>query len=182
LFQLIILRMERTLESTLLHTMRTRLVDDFPAQIGECLDVITDDDLWWRPNESTNALGNLLLHLSGSNRYYIAYGIGGREVERDRNAEFAARGNPAKEQVAQLWNESVRICKEVLDGLDPSEMMKTTDRTGKTTTIASLLLHVSHHSAVHLGQIVWITKMRHPGAMTEVWIRTRDRLASARKS
>jgi uncharacterized damage-inducible protein DinB len=160
--------MERTLDSTLLHFLRTRLIDDFPAQIGECLDLITDDDLWWRPDETTNALGNLVLHLAGSNRYYIAYGVGGREVERNRDSEFAARGNQGKA--------------EVLNALVPSRLMETTDRTGKSTTIASLLLHVSHHTAVHMGQIVWITKMRHPGAVTEVWIRTRDRLASARKS
>jgi uncharacterized damage-inducible protein DinB len=50
------------------------------------------------------------------------------------------------------------------------------------TTIASILLHASHHTAAHMGQVVWITKMRHPGALDEVWIKTRDRLASARKS
>jgi len=174
--------MERTLDSTLLHFLRTRLIDDFPAQIGECLDLITDDDLWWRPDETTNALGNLVLHLAGSNRYYIAYGVGGREVERNRDSEFAARGNQGKAEVLRQWNETVRVGTEVLNALVPSRLMETTDRTGKSTTIASLLLHVSHHTAVHMGQIVWITKMRHPGAVTEVWIRTRDRLASARKS
>jgi uncharacterized damage-inducible protein DinB len=178
----IIPRMERTLDSTLLHLVRTRLVDDFPAQIGECLDLMTEEDLWWRPHETTNALGNLVLHLAGSNRYYIGYAIGGREVERDRDAEFAARGNPGKAEVLLQWHETVRIGAEVLNTLDPARLMDTTDRTGKKTTIASLLLHVSHHTAVHMGQIVWITKMRHPGAITELWIRTRDRLASARKS
>ena len=174
--------MERTLDSTLLHLVRTRLVDDFPAQIGECLDLMTDDDVWWRPDESTNALGNLVLHLAGSNRYYIGYGIGGLEVQRNRDGEFAARGDLGKADIRQQWNETVRIGTEVLNTLHPSRLMETTDRTGKPTTIASLLLHVSHHTAVHMGQIVWITKMRHPGAVTEVWIRTRDRLASARKS
>jgi uncharacterized damage-inducible protein DinB len=174
--------MERTLESTLLHLVRTRLVDDFPAQIGECLDVMTDEDMWWRPDESTNALGNLVLHLAGSNRYFIGYGIGGREVERNRDSEFAARGNATKADVLRQWHETVRVGAEVLDAIDPARLMETTDRTGKTTTIASLLLHVSHHTAVHMGQIVWVTKMRHPGALTEVWIRTRDRLASTRKS
>ena len=174
--------MERTLDSTLLHLERTRLLDDFPAQIGECLDLMTDDDVWWRPNETANALGNLVLHLAGSNRYYIAYAIGGREIERDRDAEFAARRNPGRLEVVKLWDETVRISREVLESLDPTRLMETTDRTGKSTTIAALLLHASHHTAVHLGQIVWITKMRHPGAMTELWIRTRDRLASARKS
>ena len=174
--------MERTLDSTLLHLVRTRLVDDYPAQIGECLDLMTDEDMWWRPDDTTNALGNLVLHLAGSNCYYIGYAIGGREVERDRDAEFAARGNPGRPEVLQQWNEAVRIGADVLNALDPSRLMETTDRTGKTTTIASLLLHASHHTAAHMGQIVWITKMRHPGAISELWIRTRDRLASARKS
>jgi hypothetical protein len=41
--------MERTLESTLLHLTRSRMVEDYPTQIGQCLAVITDEDLWWRP-------------------------------------------------------------------------------------------------------------------------------------
>ena len=174
--------MGHTLDSTLLHLVRTRLVDDLPSQIAECLDVITEDDLWWRPNETTNALGNLFLHLSGSNRYYIGYAIGGRDVDRDRAAEFAARGNHGKAEIAQIWDETVRTVAEVLTDLDPSRLMETTDRTGKSTTVASLLMHVSHHNAVHFGQIVWVTKMRHPGAVPELWIRTGDRLASARRS
>ena len=174
--------MERTLDATLLHLVRARLVDDYPAQIGECLDVMDDSDIWWRPDETVNALGNLLLHLAGSNRYYVGYGIGGRETHRDRDAEFAARSNPGRDEIVRQWQETLRVCADVLGALVPSDMMETTERTGKPTTIAALLLHVSHHTAVHVGQIVWITKLRHPGALSELWIRTRDRLASARKS
>lgn len=181
-FQLIIARMERTLDATLLHLVRTRLVDDYPAQIGECLDLMDDTDVWWRPDETVNALGNLVLHLAGSNRYYVGYGIGGRETHRDRDAEFAARANPGRGEIVRHWHETTRVCAEVLGAIVPSDLMNTTSRTGKETTIAALLLHVSHHTAVHVGQIVWITKMRHPGALSELWIRTRDRLASARKS
>jgi uncharacterized damage-inducible protein DinB len=174
--------MERTLESTLLHLVRSRMVDDYPAQIGECLELLTDEDVWWRPEERSNALGNILLHLAGSNRLYIGYGVGARSIERDRAAEFTARGNPGRADVVRAWTDTVRVVTEVLDSLDPSRMMETTDRTGKKTTIASILLHASHHTANHMGQIIWITKMRHPGAIDELWIRTRDRLASARKS
>ena len=174
--------MDRTLDSTLLHVLRSRLVDDYPAQIRECLDLMTDDDLWWRPNEATNALGNILLHLAGSNCLYVGYGVGGRPVERDRAAEFSARGNPDRARVVGAWNDTVEMMADVLNRLEPSRLMEQTDRTGKITTMASILLHASHHTATHLGQIVWITKMRHPGAVSELWIRTRDRLASARKS
>jgi len=174
--------MERTLDSTLLHLIRSRMVEDYPTQIGQCLAVITEEDMWWRPDEQSNALGNIMLHLIGSNRLYIGYGVGGRAMERDRAAEFTARSNSARSAVVSAWNETVAMMREVLDSLDPTRLMERTDRTGKSTTIASILLHASHHTAAHMGQVVWITKMRIPGALDELWIRTRDQLASARKS
>jgi uncharacterized damage-inducible protein DinB len=173
---------DRTLESTLLHLVRSRMVDDYPSQIGQCLQVLTDEDMWWRPDEKSNALGNILLHLAGSNRLYIGYGVGGRAIERDRAAEFTARGAPGYAGVVTAWNETVDMMREVLGALEPSHLLEQTDRTGKLTTIASILLHASHHTAAHMGQVVWITKMRHPGALDELWITTRDRLAAARKS
>lgn len=174
--------MERTLDGTVLHLVRSRLVDDYPAQIGQCLEVITEEDVWWRPDETSNALGNIMLHLIGSNRLYVGYGVGARTIERDRAAEFTARGNPSRGTVVAAWTDTVEMMREVLAGLEPSRLMEQTDRTGKTTTLGSILLHASHHTAAHMGQVVWITKMRHPGALEEVWIRTRDRLASERKS
>ena len=174
--------MERTLESTLLHLVRSRMTDDYPMQIGQCLDVITEDDLWWRPDEKSNALGNIMLHLIGSNRLYVGYGVGARAIERDRASEFTARRDPGRAAVVSGWNDTVEMMRDVFDSLTPARLMEQTDRTGKTTTLASILLHASHHTAAHLGQVVWITKMRHPGALDEVWITTRDRLASARRS
>lgn len=174
--------MERTLDSTLLHLVRSRMVDDYPVQIGQCLAVISEEDVWWRPDEQSNALGNIMLHLIGSNRLYIGYGVGGRSVERDRAAEFSARGNRTRAEIVSAWDDTVVVMREVLDALSPSQLMERTDRTGKSTTIASILLHASHHTAAHMGQLVWITKMRRPGALDELWIRTRDQLASARKS
>jgi uncharacterized damage-inducible protein DinB len=138
--------------------------------------------VWWRPDEKSNALGNIMLHLIGSNRLYIGYGVGGRAVERDRASEFTARGNPGRAVVVEGWNDTVAMMRAVFDSLDAARLTEQTDRTGKTTTIASILLHASHHTAAHLGQVVWITKMRHPGALDELWIRTRDQLAAARKS
>jgi uncharacterized damage-inducible protein DinB len=167
-FQLIIQRMERTLESTLLHTLRIRLVQDFPGQINACLDVLTEEQLWWRPDEHANAAANLVLHLAGSNHYYFEEIIRGRPIARDRDAEFTVRGGVSKDAIRRAWNASVEIVGEVLNSLQPSQMMATTDRTGKTTTFAQVLLHVSHHNAIHLGQILWITKMQQPGRLDDI--------------
>jgi uncharacterized damage-inducible protein DinB len=174
--------MERTLDSTLLHLIRSRMVEDYPAQVGQCLAMMTEEDVWWRPDEKSNALGNIMLHLIGSNRLYIGYGVGARSLERDRAAEFTARGTVSRANLIDAWNGTVQMMREVFDGLDPARLMEQTDRTGKMTPIASILLHASHHTAAHMGQVVWITKMRHPGALDELWIKTREQLTSARKS
>jgi uncharacterized damage-inducible protein DinB len=167
--------MDRTLESTLLHITRIRLLQDYPAQINTCLGLLTEDELWWRPHEQANAIGNLLLHLAWSNRYYLEQIIAGRDIGRNRDAEFAARGGFSTAQVREIWDQSVRITDEILNSLDPSQMMQTTDRTGKVTTYAQLLLHVSHHNATHMGQIVWMTKMLHEGGLKELWMTARAR-------
>jgi len=63
----------------------------------------------------------------------------------------------------------------VLDALDASRMTETTDRTGKTSSFAKILLHVTHHNAAHMGQIVWVTKMLQAGALDDIWRNGRTR-------
>jgi uncharacterized damage-inducible protein DinB len=167
--------MDRDLASTLLHLTRLRLTQDYPSQINACLDVLTDADLWWRPSDQSNAVANLVIHLSWSNRYYLEQVIAGRDIGRNRDAEFAARETSPKASIVATWQEAVRVVDEVLGAMEPSRLMDTTDRTGKVTTHAQLLMHVTHHNAVHMGQIVWITKMRHPGVLDELWMKGRTR-------
>ena len=167
--------MDRDLNSTLLHLTRVRLTQDYPAQINACIDVLNDEQLWWRPNEQANAVANLVVHLSGSNRYYFEQVIGGRDIGRNREAEFTARDGFPKPKLLETWGHSLRVVQEVLDGLQPDQMMEATDRTGKPTTYGQILLHVTHHNAAHMGQIVWITKLLHPGALDELWMKSRVR-------
>ncbi|MBM3819411.1 MAG: DUF1572 domain-containing protein [Acidimicrobiia bacterium] len=171
----IIASMDRTLDSTLLHITRIRLLQDYPSQIATCLDLLSEEELWWRPNDKTNAVGNIVVHLAWSNRYYLEQVITGRDIGRTRDAEFAARGGYTKAQVREIWDRSVRAAEEVLNGLEPSQLMQTTDRTGKVTTFAQLLLHVTHHNANHMGQVVWIAKMLHEGGIDELWMKARAR-------
>jgi uncharacterized damage-inducible protein DinB len=167
--------MERTLDSTLLHTLRLRLTQDYPGQIAACLDVLTDEQLWWRPHEQANAVGNLLVHLAWSNRYYIEQVLGGTDIGRDRDAEFAARGGLSKAEVRERWDASLASMTRMLGVLTPERLTETTERTGKVTTFAQVLLHVSHHNAIHTGQILWITKMLHPGAIDDIGMKLRAR-------
>src|SRR5688572_23999543 len=140
--------MDRTVDSTVLHIVKTRLVKDYPAQIRTCMQALTDEQLWWRPNEHSNSVANLIVHLAGSNRYYFDHVIGGREDVRNRAAEFALRGGRTKADLQKQWDESVTSTERALETLNPSRLTETTERTGKTTTLLQILLHVSHHNAV----------------------------------
>jgi uncharacterized damage-inducible protein DinB len=167
--------MDRTLDSTVLHIVKTRLVTDYPAQINVCLDALTDEQLWWRPNEHSNSVANLVIHLAGSNRFYFDHVIGGKPDERHRDAEFAARGGQTKGSLREFWAGSVAVTQRSLEALDPGRLMEQTDRSGKPTTFAQILLHVSHHNAVHLGQIVFIAKQLNPAAIDDIWRKLRSR-------
>ncbi len=163
--------MSHDLDSTVLHVSRQRLVTDYPGQIDACLNILTDDELWWRPNKRSNAVANLVLHLSGSNRYYFENVIAGRDVPRDRAAEFSARGTVSRAVIIETWTAACRVTEHVLTAMQPSQLMQTTERSGKATTYAQILLHVTHHNAAHMGQIVWITKMLHPADVDELWMK-----------
>lgn len=167
--------MERTLDATLLHLTRTRLLRDYPGQINACLDLLDEDQIWWRPHEQANAVANLLLHLAGSNRYYLEQVIAGRDITRDRDAEFTARGGYSRAQIREAWEAAQRVTADVLNSLEPFQMMQGTDRTGKATTYGQILMHVTHHNATHMGQIVWMTKMLHPGGLDDIWMKQRER-------
>ena len=80
----------------------------------------------------------------------------------------------SKAQIRDAWDGSVpRRRPSVLNGLEPSQMMQTTDRTGKTTTFAQVLLHVSHHNATHMGQILLGDQGASPGSLDDIGRKTR---------
>ena len=80
--------------------MRTRLVEFADHYWAEYIDKIErataqldDDAVWWRPNEHSNSIANLLLHLSGNLRQWVLGGLVGEEIERQtgQKVELASR-------------------------------------------------------------------------------------------
>ena len=158
--------MPESVDAFLLQHVTTRLVTEFPNQVEKCLEVLSEDDLWWRPHEHSNAIGNLVLHIGGSNRHFLEHVIGGLPFVRDRDAEFAERGGRSKADVLQIWSDVAGRVEAVLRTLTPERLTQPTS--DRNRSIAEVLLHVTHHNALHIGQIVWITKLRRPGTIHEL--------------
>ncbi|MEK6304382.1 MAG: DUF1572 family protein [Acidobacteriota bacterium] len=160
-----------TLNAVALEALRNRITRILPSQIRSCVEELSEEQLWWRPNEQANSVGNLVLHVSGSMRHYLSNRIGGIQYERDRPAEFAERGPLPKQQLIETFDETIREAGRVLDSFDTSRFLDATDEPNYVPTVFDLILNISIHLAVHTGQIVYVTKMLKAGSLDELWIR-----------
>jgi uncharacterized damage-inducible protein DinB len=159
-------------ETTFLETARKRITSIFPAQIVACVEELSEEQLWWRPNESSNSVGNLVLHLSGSLRHFLSRTVGGMDYERNRLAEFSEREHLSKEQVLTEFQDTIEQAKQVFATFDPARLMEATPEPAYNPTIFHLFYNVSLHLATHAGQIIFVTKMLKQGSVNELWIRS----------
>jgi hypothetical protein len=155
-----------------LAALRSRITGVFPAQVRAALASLTDEQLWWRPNEKSNAIGNLVLHLTGSLNHYFNRNLGGLDYTRDRAAEFAERRMLPKSEVLDLFDEMVANAERTFDRLTPESLASPSPEPTMHSIVFEDVINAAMHLATHTGQIVWIAKMLNEGAVNEVWMRT----------
>jgi len=160
-----------SLDNVALEALRARIVRIVPAQIRACVDELSEEQLWWRPNEQANSVGNLVLHLSGSMRHYLSRGVGGIDYNRDRPAEFAERGPLPKTQLQAIFDETINEAAQIFGSFDTSRFLEPTEEQNYVPTVFDLIFNIAIHLATHAGQIVYVTKMLKEGSVDELWIR-----------
>jgi uncharacterized damage-inducible protein DinB len=130
------------------------------SRILRSLDEMSDEEIWWRPNEASNSAGNLVLHLSGNVRQWIVSGLGGAADVRKRDLEFAERGPvPRRELVARL-RRTVGEARRILRRLTAADLKRKHIIQGFHVTGIEAVSHVYEHFSHHAGQIIYITKMK----------------------
>jgi uncharacterized damage-inducible protein DinB len=135
------------------------LGNDYLPKIERCLEKLTDEQVWWRPNEESNSIGNLLLHLSGNARQWIVSGLGGQSDQRQRDSEFAQREGISRDELLKRLRETLSEVDKVLGLLDPSQMLKPQKIQGMEVTTLEAIFHVTEHFSMHTGQIILLTKL-----------------------
>jgi Protein of unknown function (DUF1572) len=155
-----------------LNALRVRITKVFPAQVRKSLEPLTDEQLWWRPNETSNSIGNIVVHLTGSVNHFLNKDFGGLDYTRDRAAEFAERRLIPKAEVLGAFDEMVAHAEQTFDAITPERLAGPSTEPTLNRYAFEDLLNVAVHMANHAGQIVWIVKMMQEGAVDEVWIRT----------
>lgn len=165
----------------LLDALHTRITGVFPAQIRAALEPLTDEQIWWRPNEQSNSIGNLVLHLAGSLNHFLNRNIGGIDYARDRTAEFAERRTIPKAELLAVFDDMVAKAERTFAGLTPERLSDPSRETKMHALVVEDLVNILAHLATHAGQIVWIAKMLRSDAVDEVWIRTHRELGAWKK-
>ena len=135
--------------------------DKYLPRIVRCLQLLSEREIWWRPNRASNAAGNIVLHLCGNVRQWIISGLGGAPDMRERDTEFAECGPiPRRVLIAQLEKTVKEACKTI-DGL-PAEAL-TREFVIQSYHVSGLaaISHVYEHFSYHTGQIIYLTKLKH---------------------
>jgi hypothetical protein len=155
-----------------LAALHSRIAKVFPAQIRVAVEPLTEEQIWWRPNESSNSIGNIVLHLTGSLNHFLNFKLGGIPYERNRAAEFAERRNIPKAELMKAFEDMVVNAEQTLSSLRPETL-------GSPSPVQELyritfedLIAIATHVANHAGQIVWIAKMFDGSAIDDLWQKT----------
>jgi uncharacterized damage-inducible protein DinB len=153
------------LAQTFIERSRHYLGTEYRTKLRAAVEAMPPEALWWRANDRSNSVGNLLLHLAGNVRQWIVSGVGGADDSRYRAGEFEAREG---EDAATLLARLDRVLDEadaVLARLSIDELSSRRVIQGRDFNVLEVIYHVTEHFALHLGQIILVAKMHAPGAV-----------------
>ena len=143
-----------------------RAVDTFLTRLHgaalEQLQGIPEDDLNdWRPQQAlgdVNTFFALATHLVGAGEYWILHAAGGQPLERDRPAEFRARGDLAT--LTARYDRWLTDCRETLARFTEADLgqvrtLAADIAAGKERgwTVVECLMHGVEHTAIHVGHL-----------------------------
>lgn len=124
------------------------------------LSQLSEDQINWRPGETSNSVANLVLHVCGNlTQRYVAH-LGGAPDVRDRAAEFSTAARKTGEDLQWMVDSTFDAVDEVLAGVTEERLLETMQMRDRQETVLHLITHTSAHAAEHLGQMMYIAKMQ----------------------
>jgi uncharacterized damage-inducible protein DinB len=134
-------------------------LEQLHGRIQDCLGRLTPEQIWTRNSDNDNAVGNLVLHLSGNIRQWIGSGVAGLPDNRQRDAEFDARGGQAPSELEGLVKTRVAEAVAIIRAVPAARLTERITPQGHDVTVLEAIAHVVEHFSMHTGQIILLTKM-----------------------
>jgi uncharacterized damage-inducible protein DinB len=150
------------LQDLLVHS----IIDSANIRLGEskermlkCIDLLTQEQLVFRPNQVSNSIANIIIHVAGNMTQYIISSLGNNPDSRDRDSEFIPRNQISaielKEKIAATFDEAFKI----IQACDASHLLTKRNVQGFNLDGIGIITHVVEHASYHVGQITYLTKI-----------------------
>lgn len=127
-------------------------------RIAICLGKLNDEQIWSRGHENENAVGNLVLHLTGNVRQWIVSGLGEKPDIRQRDLEFLTVGGIGAADLTAKLRGVIDEAAGVISGLSGDQLTRGYEIQSRQATGLDAVYNVVEHFAQHAGQIIFATK------------------------
>lgn len=134
--------------------------EKYTPRIVRCLQLLSEKEIWWRPNDASNAAGNIVLHLCGNVRQWIISALGGAPDFRERDKEFSERGPVPRQVLISQLRSTVKQACWTIDSLPSKTLSQEFEIQGFRVSGLVAIAHVYEHFAYHTGQIIYLTKLK----------------------
>lgn len=124
------------------------------------LEQLGDDQAWWRPHESMNAAGNIVLHVCGNLHQWIVSGVGGAADTRDRHGEFAQRAAIPVMELRSRLQATVDQAKAAITHANDEELLRTRFIQITNCTGLGAVYHSVAHFEGHAQEMIYIARLR----------------------
>jgi len=152
------------MESELLYHIRKetkrRILEESIPRCIQCIEKLSDVEIWYRPNGNVVSVGNLILHLCGNARQWILAGIFDQPDVRVRQQEFDTQGPLDRNFLLDKLTTLSRDLDTALDALTADQLTRVKNVQGFEESVIGILIHVVEHFSYHTGQIVYYTKSK----------------------
>ena len=105
------------LYTSFLQYSRMKLVEQYWPRLRTSVESLNEEQIWWRPNEASNSIGNLILHLNGNVRQWLISSFRQLEDRRDRPSEFLERGRIPASALLERLGTTIKDASDVLGSL-----------------------------------------------------------------
>lgn len=137
---------------------RYKLLNMYWPRLKTCVEPMTVEQVWWRPNEASNSIGNLILHLNGNVTQWLVDSFNRNEDKRNRPVEFSTNGGLTAAQLLGRLGETLAKAEKVLDHLTVDELLAPYEIQGYHVHGLDAVYQVVEHFGLHYGQIAYIAK------------------------
>ncbi|OMD43408.1 DinB family protein [Paenibacillus odorifer] len=144
-----------------------RRLDQSLGYVEQAVSELSMEQVWFRPRLKMNAIGNLMLHVAGSEYQHLVSGVGNKPIQRDRPNEFLTRGGYSSQELVEHMRKVREESRSVMCNLTKADLerevtIRFPEGSGMenyTWSIQKIVIGAAEHYSYHTGQIVYASKL-----------------------